>query len=70
MSDKLSRRAGELAERYSLRGYDAVHLASAVQLSERFDAVRFLAFDDRLNEAARSAELPVYGERRRNEQDE
>lgn len=70
VSDKLSRRAGELAERYSLRGYDAVHLASAVQLSERFDVVRFLAFDDRLNEAARSAELPVHGERRRNEQDE
>ncbi len=70
VSDKLSRQAGDLAERYSLRGYDAVHLASAVQLSERFDVVRFLAFDDRLNEAARSAELPVYGERRRNEQDE
>lgn len=46
----------------SLRGYDAVHLASAIQLSERFDVVRSLAFDDRLNEAARSVELTVYGE--------
>jgi predicted nucleic acid-binding protein len=28
----LARRAGELAEKYELRGYDAVHLASALAL--------------------------------------
>jgi predicted nucleic acid-binding protein len=56
----VSRLAGEMAERYSLRGYDSVHLASAVLLSERFEDLRFLAFDERLNEAARGAGLVVY----------
>ena len=45
-----------------LRGFDAIHLASAVRLGERFDDLRFLAFDDRLVEAARGASVPVYEE--------
>jgi predicted nucleic acid-binding protein len=48
VSDTLSRRAGELAERHALRGYDSVHLASALRFAERFEDLRFLAFDDRL----------------------
>lgn len=55
-------RAGKLAERYALRGFDAVHLASALRLRERFEDLSFLAFDDRLNTAARRV-LEVYGER-------
>jgi predicted nucleic acid-binding protein len=30
----LARLAGELAERYGLRGYDAVHLASAISVED------------------------------------
>lgn len=61
VSPPIAHQAGELAERHSLRGYDAVHLASAVRLSEKFDDLRFLAFDARLNGAAREAGLEVYG---------
>ncbi|HEV7163663.1 MAG TPA: hypothetical protein VGN25_10450, partial [Solirubrobacteraceae bacterium] len=32
VDDPLARLAGELAEAYGLRGYDAVHLASAVSM--------------------------------------
>lgn len=62
VSGPVSYLAGELAERYALRGYDSVHLASAVRLSERFEDLRFLAFDDRLNDAAKGADLTVYGD--------
>lgn len=62
VSGQVSYFAGELAERHALRGYDAVHLASAMRFSERFEELRFLAFDDRLNEAAGNAGLAVYGD--------
>lgn len=62
VSNLVAYRAGEMAERYALRGFDAIHLASAVRLGERFSDLRFLAFDDRLMEAARGASVPVYGE--------
>jgi predicted nucleic acid-binding protein len=65
VSNLVAYHAGELAERHALRGYDAVHLASAVRLSERFEDLRFLAFDDRLNDAARDADLAVYGDESR-----
>ncbi len=65
VSDSVAYQAGELAERYALRGYDAVHLASAVRLSERFGNLRFLAFDGRLNDAAKAADLAVYGDESR-----
>jgi hypothetical protein len=39
-----------------------VHPASAVRLKERFNDLRFMAFDDRLVDAAREAALPVYGD--------
>ena len=48
-------RAGDLAERYRLRGYDSVHLASYLELVGRADAVRFSSFDKYLNLAARKA---------------
>ncbi len=65
VSDSVAYQAGELAERYALRGYDAVHLASAVRLSERFGNLRFLAFDGRLNDAAKAADLAVYDDESR-----
>ncbi len=60
VSNQISYQAGRLAERHSLRGYDAVHLSSAMRLSERFEKLSFLAFDDRLNKAAGSAGLELY----------
>jgi predicted nucleic acid-binding protein len=41
----------------SLRSLDAIHLATALELEESLDA--FVAYDDRLVEAARGAGLPV-----------
>ena len=32
MDDQLAHRAGALSEQFALRGYDAVHLASAISL--------------------------------------
>lgn len=64
VSNLLAYRAGFLAERHGLRGFDAIHLASAVQFSENTDdSLEFLAFDGRLNDAAREASLIVYGGR-------
>ena len=73
VSNLVAYRAWEVAERYALRGFDAIHLAapsfdaihlaSAVRLGERFDDLCFLAFDDRLVEAARGASVAVYGGR-------
>lgn len=64
VSNIVAHSAGELAERYALRGFDAVHLASALRFAERFEDPRFLAFDERLIGAAKSASLTVYGAER------
>ncbi len=58
-SNLVAHRAGEMAERYALRGFDAVHLASAARLKERFEDLCFLAFDERLTSAACQV-MPVY----------
>lgn len=56
----LARIAGELAEAYALRGFDAVHLASALWLNDTSGGkLRFAAFDARLRTAAERAGLPV-----------
>jgi len=54
-TDSLCRAAGELAERYGLRGFDSIHLASFAEVARRArrDATQFSSFDDRLNQAAR-----------------
>ncbi|MFP4427760.1 MAG: type II toxin-antitoxin system VapC family toxin [Desulfovermiculus sp.] len=44
--------AGDLAEKYALRGFDAIHLASAVALKSTASSVIFSAFDVRLQQAA------------------
>ena len=52
--------AGELAERRALRGFDAIHLASALRFGGALSApVTFLAFDAHLSQAARAEGLTV-----------
>lgn len=58
VNDALARLAGVLAEQKALRGFDAVHLASALALQARLGEVTFMAFDQRLVEAADGL-LPV-----------
>jgi predicted nucleic acid-binding protein len=56
VTGSVSREAGELAERYALRGFDAVHLASFAEIARSAAPAetRFSSFDDRLNKASRA----------------
>ena len=51
----VSQEAGDFAERYALRGFDALHLSSFAEITRRAGntETRFSSFDDRLNNAAR-----------------
>ncbi len=49
-----ARRAGELAEAYGLRGFDAIHLASADRLRQSFGEITFACFDAEPSRAASS----------------
>ncbi|MFW6115546.1 MAG: type II toxin-antitoxin system VapC family toxin [Chloroflexota bacterium] len=56
--------ACELLERYSLRAYDAIHLATATTAQEfltegEFPSLTFLSADDDLNDAAKAECLAV-----------
>ncbi len=53
MTGRLARRAGDLAEDYALRGYDAVHLASFESIAS--DGALLVTFDEDLRRAARSS---------------
>lgn len=57
VSASVCRKAGELPERYRLRGYEAVHLASFLEVARRAGVgeTRFSSFDERLNRAAETA---------------
>jgi uncharacterized protein len=46
---QLAREAGELAEKFALRGYDAVHLASVLSAGEM---ITLVSWDDELRRAA------------------
>lgn len=62
IEERLVHRAGELAERYGLRAYDSVHLASAEATRAFFPAEMkfcFTAFDTGLNAAAKGLGLPL-----------
>ena len=62
VDEALIRRAGELAARHQLRGYDSVHLAAveAVYGASRGSAdFRFVVFDTELTRAAKFAGFPV-----------
>ena len=54
-TEALCRSAGEFAERYGLRGFDSIHLASYAEVARRAGVAgtRFSSFDDRLNHASR-----------------
>lgn len=58
IGDRLVRSAGWLAERHLLRGFDAVHLAAALEIGARAD-VSFACFDLRLVRAARREGLNI-----------
>lgn len=49
--------AADLVEPHQLRAADAIHLASALSITERFREVVFVCWDHRLNAAARKAGL-------------
>ena len=53
----LAREAGDLAERYALRGYDAVHLASALSVDDQ--ATTVFTWDADLAAATAAAGLSV-----------
>lgn len=49
----LTREAGEYAERYALRGFDSLHLASFAEVRRHADGLtRFSSYDAPLNRAA------------------
>jgi predicted nucleic acid-binding protein len=52
IDEALARHAGDLTAHHGLRGYDAVHLACAVQLHG--DAILLATWDNALNAAARA----------------
>jgi predicted nucleic acid-binding protein len=60
VADALVKTAGHLAEKHALRGYDAIHLSSAVTLQRQGDRpVTFTCFDTRLSLAARREGLKI-----------
>jgi predicted nucleic acid-binding protein len=59
VSDPVVRRAGALAERHALRGYDAVQLAAALDLRDAGADLEFACFDGRLARAAARERLPL-----------
>lgn len=54
---RLSARAGDLASQHLLRGMDALHLATALELAAPDLAVTFATFDRALAQAARAERL-------------
>jgi len=56
-TEGVCRDAGDLAERYALRAYDSVHLASFLEVARHAGAgdAEFSSFDEQLNAAARRA---------------
>jgi hypothetical protein len=60
VSERLVRSAGQLAAEQHLKGYDAVQLASALELSERIGSeVRFSTWDLALSRAAQAEGLEL-----------
>ncbi|MEK6814759.1 MAG: type II toxin-antitoxin system VapC family toxin [Nitrospirota bacterium] len=60
LSDDVLGLARDLVQRHPLRGYDAVHLASALRLKREIEEdVTFVAADDRLLRAARAERLDI-----------
>jgi predicted nucleic acid-binding protein len=60
IEDNTVRRAAELAEAHGLKGFDAVHLASADLLGTRFGKVTFACFDAELSRAASACGMALW----------
>lgn len=65
-SENVRSEAVRLAEAHALRGYDAIHLASAVTLRRQLDddRVHFASWDDELDAAAAREGFEVLRSRR------
>ena len=58
VQNTLVKSAGDLAEKHGLRGFDAIHLSSAVTLKNEIESpVYFSCFDERLLAASRAEGL-------------
>jgi hypothetical protein len=58
LTDTLARSSGDLAEKCALRGFDALHLASALELKKALPhPVHFSSSDVRLKESAKKEGL-------------
>ena len=61
VNDKLNEYIDRVVKKYSLRGFDAIHLASAIVINERFpEDFVFACFDDRLVDAAQLEGLETF----------
>lgn len=61
VTDQVVKHAGDLAAQRALRGFDALHLASALNLRDRLATpVTFLAFDQELTLAAKREALEIH----------
>ncbi|MHB1377456.1 MAG: type II toxin-antitoxin system VapC family toxin [Candidatus Humimicrobiaceae bacterium] len=55
--------AGRFIESYLIKGYDSIHLASAVMLSKRINQIiNFCCWDKKLNEAALKENMSIFGD--------
>ena len=53
ITEGLIRSAGDIAEKYLLRGFDSIHLASAINLRRKISSeIHFSSNDTRLNQSA------------------
>jgi predicted nucleic acid-binding protein len=60
VTEQLIAVAAQLVLRYPLKAYDAIHLASAIELQTTVNRpITFAAFDDQLNRAAKKEKLRV-----------
>jgi len=58
ITGEMIRVAGDLAEKHALRGFDAIHLASALTLRRELSApILFSCFDDNLQKASQLENL-------------
>ncbi|MBE0431507.1 MAG: type II toxin-antitoxin system VapC family toxin [Dehalococcoidia bacterium] len=63
LSEAIINLAGDLTEGHDLRGFDAIHFASALALADKLESpVVFSCADERLKAAARDRGLTIPGE--------
>lgn len=60
ITDGLIRFAGDIAEKYLLRGFDSIHLASAIHLKNKISSdIHFSSYDTRLNQSAEKEGITI-----------